>query len=152
MAYLNRLLQIFVLIVKLAPFICCLIPVLLNTLRLWKVFSDDKDRPNRYLLEKEYTNRPDAEDIEVSSFSSKLPCQTWTTQLFWHNNPLISLDGYPFPIWCRCYLPMKNRSQRKGKVCLTKRQASSLRLIGSWRLCDHFDLWIYMFDSPNLFF
>ncbi|XP_057427354.1 uncharacterized protein LOC130720689 isoform X2 [Lotus japonicus] len=34
-------------------------------LRLWKVFSDDKDRPNRYLLEKEYTNRPDAEDIEM---------------------------------------------------------------------------------------
>ncbi|XP_057427352.1 uncharacterized protein LOC130720689 isoform X1 [Lotus japonicus] len=32
---------------------------------LWKVFSDDKDRPNRYLLEKEYTNRPDAEDIEM---------------------------------------------------------------------------------------
>lgn len=35
--------------------------------RLWKVFSDDKDRPNRYLLAKEYANRPDAEDLEVSS-------------------------------------------------------------------------------------
>ncbi|XP_004495729.1 uncharacterized protein [Cicer arietinum] len=32
---------------------------------LWKVFSDDKDRPNRYLLAKEYANRPDAEDLEV---------------------------------------------------------------------------------------
>jgi hypothetical protein len=32
------------------------------------VFSDDKDRPNRYLLAKEYANRPDTEDIEVSSF------------------------------------------------------------------------------------
>lgn len=35
---------------------------------MWKVFSDDKDRPNRYLLAKEYANRPDTEDIEVSSF------------------------------------------------------------------------------------
>ncbi|PNY07438.1 hypothetical protein L195_g004896, partial [Trifolium pratense] len=32
---------------------------------LWKVFSDDKDRPNRYLLAKEYANRPDTEDIEM---------------------------------------------------------------------------------------
>ncbi|ESW16724.1 hypothetical protein PHAVU_007G180000 [Phaseolus vulgaris] len=31
----------------------------------WKVFSDDKDRPNRYLLAKEYESRPDAEDIEI---------------------------------------------------------------------------------------
>ncbi|TKY52219.1 hypothetical protein E2542_SST23739 [Spatholobus suberectus] len=32
---------------------------------LWKVFSDDKDRPNRYLLAKEFESRPDAEDIEL---------------------------------------------------------------------------------------
>ncbi|XP_058760591.1 uncharacterized protein LOC131633930 [Vicia villosa] len=32
---------------------------------LWKVFSDDKDRPNRYLLAKEYAGRPDTEDIEI---------------------------------------------------------------------------------------
>ncbi|KAK7344234.1 hypothetical protein VNO77_13611 [Canavalia gladiata] len=32
---------------------------------LWKVFSDDKDRPNRYLLAKEFVSRPDAEDIEI---------------------------------------------------------------------------------------
>eukprot|EP00262_Sarcandra_glabra_P011168 TRINITY_DN268_c0_g2_i2.p1 TRINITY_DN268_c0_g2~~TRINITY_DN268_c0_g2_i2.p1 ORF type:complete len:311 (+),score=43.15 TRINITY_DN268_c0_g2_i2:22-933(+) len=34
---------------------------------LWKVFYDDKDRPNRYLLAKEQPTRPDAEDIEISS-------------------------------------------------------------------------------------
>ncbi|KAK7391995.1 hypothetical protein VNO78_20421 [Psophocarpus tetragonolobus] len=32
---------------------------------LWKVFSDDKDRPNRYLLAKEFESRPDAEEIEL---------------------------------------------------------------------------------------
>ncbi|XP_058110998.1 uncharacterized protein LOC131253900 [Magnolia sinica] len=32
---------------------------------LWKVFYDDKDRPNRYLLAKEQPSRPDAEDIEI---------------------------------------------------------------------------------------
>lgn len=32
---------------------------------LWKVFSDDKDRPNRYLLAKEFISRPDAEDLEI---------------------------------------------------------------------------------------
>ncbi|XP_042490750.1 uncharacterized protein LOC122070615 isoform X2 [Macadamia integrifolia] len=32
---------------------------------LWKVFYDDKDRPNRYLLAKEQISRPDAEDIEI---------------------------------------------------------------------------------------
>ncbi|KAL2325509.1 hypothetical protein Fmac_024567 [Flemingia macrophylla] len=32
---------------------------------LWKVFSDDKDRPNRYLLAKEFESRPDAEDLEI---------------------------------------------------------------------------------------
>ncbi|XP_039162912.1 uncharacterized protein LOC104435071 [Eucalyptus grandis] len=31
----------------------------------WKVFYDDKDRPNRYLLAKEMINRPDAEDLEI---------------------------------------------------------------------------------------
>ncbi|XP_014513722.1 uncharacterized protein LOC106772077 [Vigna radiata var. radiata] len=31
----------------------------------WKVFSDDKDRPNRYLLAKDFESRPDAEDIEI---------------------------------------------------------------------------------------
>uniref|UniRef100_A0A0R0ERE8 DUF1995 domain-containing protein n=1 Tax=Glycine max TaxID=3847 RepID=A0A0R0ERE8_SOYBN len=32
---------------------------------LWKVFSDDKERPDRYLLAKEFEIRPDAEDIEL---------------------------------------------------------------------------------------
>ncbi|KAF9609227.1 hypothetical protein IFM89_014421 [Coptis chinensis] len=32
---------------------------------LWKVFYDDKERPNRYLLAKEQISRPDAEDLEV---------------------------------------------------------------------------------------
>ncbi|XP_061338021.1 uncharacterized protein LOC133284902 isoform X1 [Gastrolobium bilobum] len=32
---------------------------------LWKVFSDDKDRPNRYLLAKDFISRPDAEDLEI---------------------------------------------------------------------------------------
>ncbi|XP_027365230.1 uncharacterized protein LOC113872133 isoform X1 [Abrus precatorius] len=32
---------------------------------MWKVFSDDKDRPDRYLLAKEFVNRPDSEDIEL---------------------------------------------------------------------------------------
>ncbi|KAK9919824.1 hypothetical protein M0R45_028399 [Rubus argutus] len=31
----------------------------------WKVFFDDKDRPNRYLLAKELMRRPDAEDLEM---------------------------------------------------------------------------------------
>jgi hypothetical protein len=33
---------------------------------MWKVFYDDKDRPNRYLLAQESVRRPDAEEIEVS--------------------------------------------------------------------------------------
>ncbi|KAK7269329.1 hypothetical protein RIF29_22053 [Crotalaria pallida] len=32
---------------------------------LWKVFSDDKNRPNRYLLAKEFISRPDTEDLEI---------------------------------------------------------------------------------------
>lgn len=32
---------------------------------LWKVFYDDKDRPNRYLLAKEIISRPDAEELEI---------------------------------------------------------------------------------------
>lgn len=32
---------------------------------LWKVFYDDKDRPNRYLLAQEMVRRPDAEDLEI---------------------------------------------------------------------------------------
>ncbi|GMY21548.1 Protein LOW PSII ACCUMULATION 3 like [Fagus crenata] len=32
---------------------------------LWKVFYDDKDRPNRYLLAKEAISRPDSEDLEI---------------------------------------------------------------------------------------
>ncbi|KAF3785565.1 hypothetical protein EJ110_NYTH27529 [Nymphaea thermarum] len=32
---------------------------------LWKVFYDDKDRPNRYLLAKEQPSRPDAEELEI---------------------------------------------------------------------------------------
>ncbi|KAE8010199.1 hypothetical protein FH972_006589 [Carpinus fangiana] len=31
----------------------------------WKVFSDDKDRPNRYQLAKELISRPDAEELEI---------------------------------------------------------------------------------------
>lgn len=31
----------------------------------WKVFYDDKDRPNRYRLAKELISRPDAEDLEI---------------------------------------------------------------------------------------
>ncbi|KAL6146601.1 hypothetical protein ACLB2K_057279 [Fragaria x ananassa] len=31
----------------------------------WKVFFDDKERPNRYLLAKELLRRPDAEDLEM---------------------------------------------------------------------------------------
>lgn len=50
--------------------VCFLILVLLITLRLWKVFYDDKDRPNRYLLAKEFISRPDAEELEVSRFNS----------------------------------------------------------------------------------
>lgn len=34
--------------------------------RLWKVFYDDKDRPNRYLLAKEQISRPEGADLEVS--------------------------------------------------------------------------------------
>ncbi|CAN1232910.1 hypothetical protein LINPERPRIM_LOCUS3732 [Linum perenne] len=33
--------------------------------RLWKVFFDDKARPNRYLLAKEFIRRPDYEEIEI---------------------------------------------------------------------------------------
>ncbi|XP_044483720.1 uncharacterized protein LOC123209657 isoform X2 [Mangifera indica] len=32
---------------------------------LWKVFYDDKDRPNRYLLAKEFISHPNAEDLEI---------------------------------------------------------------------------------------
>ncbi|XP_065855181.1 uncharacterized protein [Euphorbia lathyris] len=32
---------------------------------IWKVFYDDKDRPNRYLLAKELISRPDAEELEI---------------------------------------------------------------------------------------
>ncbi|KAG6750493.1 hypothetical protein POTOM_044989 [Populus tomentosa] len=32
---------------------------------MWKVFYDDKDRPNRYLLAQEFVRRPDAEQIEI---------------------------------------------------------------------------------------
>ncbi|KAL8159502.1 hypothetical protein V2J09_001039 [Rumex salicifolius] len=32
---------------------------------LWKVFYDDKDRPNRYKLAKEQISRPDSEDLEM---------------------------------------------------------------------------------------
>ncbi|XP_076932382.1 uncharacterized protein LOC143597888 [Bidens hawaiensis] len=32
---------------------------------LWKVFFDDKDRPNRYLLAKEMISKPDSEDLEI---------------------------------------------------------------------------------------
>ncbi|KAJ8751971.1 hypothetical protein K2173_000717 [Erythroxylum novogranatense] len=31
----------------------------------WKVFYDDRDRPNRYLLAKEFNRRPDAEELEI---------------------------------------------------------------------------------------
>ncbi|KDP23517.1 hypothetical protein JCGZ_23350 [Jatropha curcas] len=32
---------------------------------MWKVFYDDKDRPNRYLLATEFIRRPDAEELEI---------------------------------------------------------------------------------------
>lgn len=32
---------------------------------LWKVFFDDKDRPNRYLLAREMISRPVSEDLEI---------------------------------------------------------------------------------------
>lgn len=32
---------------------------------MWKVFYDDKDRPNRYLLAQEFVRRPDSEEIEI---------------------------------------------------------------------------------------
>lgn len=32
---------------------------------MWKVFYDDVNRPNRYLLAKELPTRPDATEIEV---------------------------------------------------------------------------------------
>lgn len=32
---------------------------------LWKVFYDDKDRPNRYLLARDLVTRPDAEELEI---------------------------------------------------------------------------------------
>ncbi|CAI9769003.1 unnamed protein product [Fraxinus pennsylvanica] len=32
---------------------------------LWKVFYDDKERPNRYLLAKEQISRPDSEELEI---------------------------------------------------------------------------------------
>ncbi|KAK1281479.1 hypothetical protein QJS10_CPB22g00830 [Acorus calamus] len=32
---------------------------------MWKVFYDDKNRPNRYLLAREQPNRPDMSDIEI---------------------------------------------------------------------------------------
>ena len=42
--------------------------VFLSFTTLWKVFYDDKDRPNRYLLAKELISRPDAEDLEVGCY------------------------------------------------------------------------------------
>uniref|UniRef100_A0A0E0L7R4 DUF1995 domain-containing protein n=1 Tax=Oryza punctata TaxID=4537 RepID=A0A0E0L7R4_ORYPU len=36
-----------------------------NFLRKWKVFYDDPNRPNRYLLARELVSRPDATDIEI---------------------------------------------------------------------------------------
>jgi hypothetical protein len=33
--------------------------------RKWKVFYDDPNKANRYLLARELTSRPDATDIEV---------------------------------------------------------------------------------------
>jgi len=33
---------------------------------MWKVFYDDVNRPNRYLLAKEQPTRPDATEIEVT--------------------------------------------------------------------------------------
>lgn len=40
--------------------------------RLWKVFYDDKDRPNRYLLAKEQISRPTIEDLEVCCSTSTI--------------------------------------------------------------------------------
>ena len=52
---------------------------------------------------------------------------------------LFLISWVSFPIWCSFYLPMKNRSLSKGKVCLTKQQAYSLQLAGWWSLYD--DWW-----------
>ncbi|EPS58011.1 hypothetical protein M569_16806, partial [Genlisea aurea] len=32
---------------------------------LWKVFYDDEERPNRYVLGKEFLQRPDSEQLEI---------------------------------------------------------------------------------------
>lgn len=42
--------------------------------RQWKVFYDDPNRPNRYLLARELTSRPDATDIEVRHRDKYLSC------------------------------------------------------------------------------
>jgi hypothetical protein len=41
--------------------------------RKWKVFYDDPNRPNRYLLARELTSRPDATDIEVRHRVTNIP-------------------------------------------------------------------------------
>ncbi|KAL0364797.1 UNVERIFIED_CONTAM: hypothetical protein Sangu_0577300 [Sesamum angustifolium] len=38
---------------------------LFSEVLLWKVFYDDKERPNRYLLAKELISRPDIEELEI---------------------------------------------------------------------------------------
>ncbi|GER28833.1 hypothetical protein STAS_04656 [Striga asiatica] len=34
---------------------------------VWKVFYDDKERPNRYVLAKEFIQRPDIDELEINS-------------------------------------------------------------------------------------
>ncbi|XP_075502008.1 uncharacterized protein LOC142540037 isoform X1 [Primulina tabacum] len=49
----------------------------------WKVFFDDKDRPNRYLLAKEQISRPDIEDLEIIFGGGGEP-ENGTSSLFNH--------------------------------------------------------------------
>lgn len=57
---------------------------------------------------------------------------------------LFLISWVSFPIWCSFYLPMKNRSLSKGKVCLTKQQAYSLQLAGWWSLYNYW-WWSFIF-------
>lgn len=42
----------------------------IDLLKYWKVFNYDKDRPNRYLLDKKFPSWPNVEDLKVNNFNS----------------------------------------------------------------------------------
>lgn len=65
-----------------------------DLLRLWKVFSDDKERPDRYLLAKEFESRPDADDIEVNSFNFKLHCRIQPFSMYMVKIPIIPVGKF----------------------------------------------------------